>query len=37
MTGKKKEKKKKVKTRNAARSDNPKYKTTGKTAYASRK
>ena len=36
-TGKKKEKKKKVKLRNAARSDNPKYKTTGKTPYASRK
>ena len=32
-----KEKKKKVTARNAARSDNPKFKTTGKTAYASRK
>mmetsp|Transcript_4310 Transcript_4310/g.9667 ORF Transcript_4310/g.9667 Transcript_4310/m.9667 type:complete len:345 (+) Transcript_4310:163-1197(+) len=35
--GNKKEKKKKVKVRNAARSDNPKFKTTGKTKFASRK
>lgn len=36
-TGKKKEKKKKVKVRNAARSDNPKFKSSGKTAYANPK
>jgi len=36
-TGKNKEKKKKVKVRNAARSDNPKFKSSGKTKYASRK
>lgn len=34
---KKKEKKKKVKTRNALRSDNPKFKTSGKTTFANRK
>lgn len=36
-SGKKKEKKKKLKARNAARSTDPRFKTTGKTAFANRK
>lgn len=36
-TDKKKEKKEKVKVRNALRSDNPKFKSSGKTAFANRK